>query len=159
MLGEWPGGRISSHSAESRERAAQEEADFRPWDESQPYPSSSIPAQAAAKCALLQGKDAFERFHERVFAAFFGDCRDISDRRVLVEVAADAGLDIARFCADFDSGSQKAAVLAELVEGRKEYEGWGVPLAMVGGRYPLVGAVPMEMYRRAIDLCLGRQEG
>ena len=152
-----PGRPISPHSTEARERANNEEEVFRQWDENLPYPSSSMPAQIAGKCALLQGKEAFGHLHGAVFKAFFLDCRDISDGEVLTSLAADVGLDVERFRADYNSGSQENEVLAEYEEGRSEYEGWGVPLAIIGGRFPLVGAVPIEMYRRAIDLCLARQ--
>ena len=155
MIEETLGRQISSHSAESRQRASfEEEGYFWPWDESQPYPSSSMPAQVASKCALRQGKEAFERFHAAVFEALFEDCRDISNREVLVSLAGDVGLAVDRFRADFDSGTHEEEVLVEHEEGRSQYEGWGVPLAIVGGRFPLAGAVPAEMYRRAIDLCL-----
>ncbi len=116
-----------------------------------------MPAQIAGKCALLQDKELFGRFHGAVFKAFFRDCRNISDGEVLTSLAADAGLDVKRFQADCSSGAQENDVLAEYEEGRREYEGWGVPLAIIGGRFPLVGAVPIEMYRRAIDLCLTEQ--
>jgi predicted DsbA family dithiol-disulfide isomerase len=116
-----------------------------------------MPAQIAGKCALLQGKESFECFHGAVFRAFFRDCRDISNGEILASVAAEAGLDVERFRVDYSSGLQKNWVLAEYEKGRSEYEGWGVPLVIVGGRFPLVGAVPIEMYRRAIDLCLVRQ--
>lgn len=157
LIEDRPGRPITAHSAESRERAGQEEEGFQPWDETQAYPSSSMPAQIAAKCALRQGEDAFERFHHAVFRAFFEECRDISDPGVLVGLADDTGLDVQRFRADFGSGSQESEVLAEYEEGRSAYEGWGVPLALIGGRFPLAGAVPIEMYRRAIDLCLARK--
>ena len=124
-----------------------------------PYPSSSMAAQIAGKCALLQGKAAFERFHHAVFRAFFHDYRDISDRDVLVSLAADSGLDVERFRADADGSSQEDVVFAEFEEGRSAYEGWGVPLAIFDGRFPLGGAVPIEMYRRAIDLCLASNTG
>jgi predicted DsbA family dithiol-disulfide isomerase len=152
-----PGRLISPNSIEARERANNEEEVFRQWDENLPYPSSSMPAQIAGKCALLQGKESFECFHGAVFRAFFRDCRDISNGEILASVAAEAGLDVERFRVDYSSGLQKNWVLAEYEKGRSEYEGWGVPLVIVGGRFPLVGAVPIEMYRRAIDLCLVRQ--
>jgi len=145
---------ISPHSAEARERANTEENVFCPWDESQPYPASSMPAQVAAKCALRQGKEKFELYHEAVFRAFFRDCRDIGDLEVLTGLAVDSGLDIERFRTDFASRSQETEVLAEYKEARIEFEGRGIPLAIIGGRYPLVGVVPVEMYYRAVDLSL-----
>ncbi len=113
-----------------------------------------MPAQVAAKCALRQGKEEFERYHEAVFRAFFRDCRDIGDIEVLTGLAVDSGLDIERFRTDFASGSQETEVLAEYEEARIEFEGRGIPLAIIAGKYPLGGAVPVEMYYRAVDLSL-----
>lgn len=149
---------ISPHGAESRIRAATEEpqAFIRPWDTKKPYPGSSMPAQAAAKCALNQSRAGFERFHQAAFRALFQESRDIGDSQVLLELARESGLDLDRFRADFEGGALEEAVNADYEEARHQYEGWGIPLAIIGGRYPLVGAVPVEMYRRAIDLCLTR---
>lgn len=147
---------ISPHSDEGRRRAALEEKSisFRPWDPGQPYPTSSMPALRAAKCAQLQGEEEFERLHIALFKAFFEDSRNISDREVLLSLAEDAGLDVERFSSDFDRGSQESKILAEYQDAKREYEGWGVPLAIIGDHYPVMGAAPIDMYRRAIDLCL-----
>ncbi|HEY42213.1 MAG TPA: DsbA family protein [Dehalococcoidia bacterium] len=158
MVGDIPGRQISAHSVESRARAALEEVGlFNRWDESQPYPSSSMPAQIASKCALLQGEAAFERFHEAAFRAFFRDCRDISDRKVLMDLAIEAGLDMEKFLADFESDERRQEVLADVEEVRSQYEGWGVPLTVVGGRMPIEGAAPTDVYRRAVAVCLASE--
>ena len=50
MVGEVPGRQISPHSVQSRMRASfEEEGLVNPWDENQPYPSSSMPAQIFKK--------------------------------------------------------------------------------------------------------------
>ena len=155
MIGDIPGRQISPHSVESRIRAGlEEECLFNPWDENQPYPSSSMPAQVAGKSALLQGEEAFERFHNAVFTAFFRDCRDISDREVLIALAVDAGLDMEKFFTDFESDERRQEVLADVEEVRSQYEGWGVPLTVVGGRMPIEGAAPTAVYSRAVAVCL-----
>lgn len=161
MIEDRPGRPIPEHGAEARERANyEEEGLFRPWDESMPYPASSMPAQIAGKCALTHGQAAFDRFHHAVFRAFFHDGRDISDRETLASIAADAGLDLERFRADLDdSAPREAEVLAEYEEACSEYGGWGVPLAIFDGRIPLGGAVPIQMYHRAVDVCLASNTG
>ena len=150
---------ISPHSAEGRRRALVEEESisFRPWEPNQPYPTSSMPALRAAKCARLQGEKEFERLHIALFKAFFEDSRNIADREVLLSLAEDAGLDVGRFSSDFDRGSQESEVLAEYQDAKREYEGWGVPLAIVGDRFPVGGAVPIDIYRRAVDVYLAAQ--
>ncbi len=156
IVGERPAMPIPPPSAGARQRAEEEEpGHFSAWKPGVMYPSSSLPAQVAARSARLQGQEAFERYHGALFRAFFTECRDISRREVLLELAREAGLDPGRFEAGLDDGALEEAVLADLEEAR-EYEGWGIPLAIVGGRYPLAGAVPEQLYRRAIDLCLGK---
>ncbi|UCB43402.1 MAG: DsbA family protein [Dehalococcoidales bacterium] len=160
MVGEVPGRQISDHSIKSRMRAGVEEGGlFNPWDENIPYPSSSMPAQIASKCALLQGEELFERFHTAVFQAFCRDCRDISQPGILFSLAADAGLDMKQFSADFENDERRQEVLADVEEVRNQYEGWGVPLTVVGGRMPIEGAAPTAVYRRAVEVCFKEQSG
>ena len=160
MVGDIPGRQISPHSVESRMRAGlEEEGLFNPWDENVSYPSSSMPAQVAGKSALLQGEEAFERFHEAAFKAFFRDCRDISNREVLIALATDAGLDMEKFYADFASDERQQEVMADVEEVRSQYEGWGVPLTVVGGRMPIEGAAPTAVYSRAVAVCRTGKSG
>ena len=149
---------FSEHSADSWHRAAQEEnINFTPFDSSHTYPTSSMPALRATKCAQLQGEEAFQRFHKAVFHAFFEGSMNISEREVLVSLARKTGLDVERFSSDFDQGLQEKEILADYEDARAGYEGWGIPLVIVEDRYPIVGAVPVDMYRRAINLCLASQ--
>jgi len=158
VAGEIPDRKISPHSMESRERAGfEEEGLFNPWDEDKPYPSSSMPAQIASKSALLQGPEAFERFHIEVFQAFCRDCRDISKHEVLFELASDAGLDMERFSVDFESDERLKEVMSDIEEVQNQYHGWGVPLTVVGGRMPIEGAAPVAVYSRAVAVCLEDQ--
>ncbi len=143
-------------SAQARERAGIEEESicFRPWESGKPYPATSFPAQRAARCAQQQDGNAFLRFHMAVFRAFFTESQDIGDRQVLVTLAGEAGLDVERFTADYDSMPDEA-VMATYRDARAAYEGWGIPLVIIGGHYPIAGASPEAVYRRAIELCLG----
>lgn len=161
VTGEIPNRRISPHSVESRDRANQEEPGihFKPWDRHQTYPSSSIPALQAAKCSHLQGEAAFRRLHFALFRAFFQENRNISQRKVLLGLAKEAGLDVEQFTADFNEGQQKNEVLSDLEEGREKCSFWGIPFTLIGDRYPVMGASPIDMYRQAIDLYLTGQGG
>ena len=156
VVHEIPNRLISSHSVESRRRAALEEdkISFNPWKLDEPYPASSIPALRAAKCAQLQGEEAFQRFHMALFRAFFTDGMNIGEQEVLISLAKKTGLNVERFISDFSRGLLDEKVLAEYADGQTEYEGWGIPLVVIGGRYPIAGAVPIAIYKRAIDLCI-----
>ncbi len=149
---------FSAHTAQAWQRAKDDEEDahIRLWDPTVECPASSMPALEAAKCAELQGNDAFECFHWTLFRAHFEQSRDISAREVLVALAQETGLDVERFTTDLDSGSQRAAILAEYEEAVDNYPGFGIPNAVVAGRYPVVGAVPLGVYRRVIDRFLAR---
>jgi predicted DsbA family dithiol-disulfide isomerase len=150
---------INPHSVDSRYRAALEEdkISFSPWNPDRPYPSSSMPALQGAKCAKLQGEEDFQKFHVALFKAFFVDGLNIGASDVLISIAKNTGLDIERFCSDLSRKSFEKEILAEYEEGRAEYEGWGIPIVVVGGRYPITGAVPIALYHRAIDLCLASE--
>jgi predicted DsbA family dithiol-disulfide isomerase len=158
LLGDRPANGFTPHHAAAWQRAQEEEPrlTFRHWEAGQPYPISSLPALVASKCAERQGEPPFVRFHLALFRAFFGECRDISDHAILFDLAKKSGLNMEKFEQDFDQGSPNDEVMAEFEEGQAEYAGWGVPLAIIGGRYPVVGAVAMALYRRGIDLCLAR---
>lgn len=158
LLGEIHESRSRARAAQSWRRAGEEETSicYNPWPESSPVPTSSIPAQEAAKCAALQGEQAFKRLHLLLLRAFFEQNRDISNRDVLLSLAEEAGLDRERFIPDFDSGSQREQVLADYRRGRDDPRFSGVPTAIFNDQFALEGAVPIEMYRRAIDILLQR---
>jgi len=159
LQGNMPGLRFDSYLADAWARAGQEEPTltFRPWPESQNLPSSSLPALEAAKCAELQGRDVFGGYHMALFHAFFEQCRDISSREVLVSVAAEVGLDVARLGSDLDLGEGKSRVLADYSEIRRSGSLGGVPTAIFTEDLRLEGAVPIELYRRAVETVMKRQ--
>ncbi|MBI2908238.1 MAG: DsbA family protein [Chloroflexi bacterium] len=150
------GRRFNAHSTESWTNAGKSEKtiQFKFWDENTDLPSCSMPALEAAKCAALQGADAFERFHYLVFKAYFEEARDISQRPVLLEVAQAAGLDMDRFTADLEAGAQNTAVLADFQEGGTTVKVTSVPTMIFSdehGSIRVVGDVPEKQYRRLIE--------
>jgi len=117
-------------------------------------PTHSLPGLEAAKCAALQGSDAFKRMDLRLMEAYFGEGRDISDRGVLLELATESGLDVDKFQESFDSGALQPAVLAE---DREAHERWGItaiPTVVFNNRRAIVGAVPMDQYRMLTEAML-----
>jgi len=126
--------------------------EFNPWPQNKPAPCSSIPALEAAKCATLQGKDAFRAYDLTLFKGFFEECEDIADRDVLIHLAHKAELDVDRFIYDLDSGAQRRLVMAEFLECLANFGPYaqGVPLTSFNNSPPLVGCAPIEVYRTAI---------
>ncbi len=144
------------HVNQSRLRALLEEDSpaYKPWPEGKLLPSSSLPALEATKAAQLQGPEAFERLHWRLFRAYFEENQDIGQREVLLALAEEVKLDVAHLAAALESRSLRDEVLADYAEALRDFPGFGIPLALFGGRYPVMGAVPVEMYRRPMELLL-----
>jgi predicted DsbA family dithiol-disulfide isomerase len=67
----------------------------------------------------LGGPAAADRFDEAARRAFFLHRRDLSIRPVLADVAAEAGLDRARFLDAFDGGGHRRSVIADWQEGQR----------------------------------------
>jgi predicted DsbA family dithiol-disulfide isomerase len=152
--------RISEHSVEGRQRAGleQEGICFNPWDNEVPYPVTSMPALRASYCVRQQSAEAFERLHLTLFRTFFEKCRNIQEEKLLFSLVKESGVYMKRFRADYAKAAVDEDILADHKYYTENFLGWGIPLAFVGDRFPLAGAVPIEMYRRAIDLCLGTKK-
>ena len=93
---------------------------------------------------------------ERLFAAYFTEGRDIGERRVLVRLAAEAGLD------DPDIGDRLAGeedrdtVVGEIDRARR-IGVTGVPCFILDGRYAVMGAQPPETLAAAIGQALAER--
>jgi predicted DsbA family dithiol-disulfide isomerase len=84
------------------------------------WPSTFLPAMEGLKVAgELGGPAAADRFDEAARRAFFLHRRDLSIRPVLADVAAEAGLDRARFLDAFDGGGHRRSVIADWQEGQR----------------------------------------
>jgi hypothetical protein len=136
----------------SRLRASVEEPDllFSPWPD-KPPPSGSMPALAAGCCVLFQGEEHFKQLHFSIFRAYFEENQDISRREVLIELGENTGLDIVRFEKNLKSGRGRAELESERRALLEKGNFNGVPTAYFGLPYPLVGAVPIQVYQRAVE--------
>ncbi|WP_109467858.1 DsbA family oxidoreductase [Albibacillus kandeliae] len=89
---------------------------------------------------------------EALFAAHFTEGRDVSDPGVLVEVAAEAGLDPARARDVLESGSHASRT-------RSKQRFWiergvsGVPAMVFAGRYLVTGAQGPDTYAGLLRRC------
>ncbi len=97
------------------------------------WPSSTLPAFEAAWCAARQGEAAYLDYDLRVRRAFFAEGRNIGRTGVLMEIAKEAGLDMANFSRAMGSGEGHARVLEEARLGRERYKIHGTPTVMLGG--------------------------
>lgn len=100
-----------------------------------------------AEFARDRGK--FQDFHTATFSAYFSLGLDIGDLDVLAQIADSAGL---------DPGAMKQAVqagkyISRLEEIRQEagvFGITGVPTFTIEGREPIVGAQPLDVFRKAL---------
>jgi predicted DsbA family dithiol-disulfide isomerase len=127
---------------------------FTPWPHPT-LPNWSLPALEAAKCVARQGEALFERVHPRLYEAYFTRSLDIGDPRVVADVVAAEGVDMARLNADLDAGVGREAVVkdyeAAVAEGVRSIPTVILPQT---GR-ALVGLVDAAMYRAAIEEAAG----
>jgi predicted DsbA family dithiol-disulfide isomerase len=118
---------------------------FRVWEGDAGPPSHSVPPHRVAKAAAEIG--AFGAVHDRLLRAYFAENRDISDRDTLRRIWEETGLPEAGFARAWDE-DLLSAVLADHDEAL-ERGVTGVPaVRLVGNDAVIVGAQPLELYRR-----------
>ena len=91
------------------------------------WPVTIWPAFEAVKCAERQSAELADDLAWAIRTAFFVESRCISMRDVLLALAAQVGLEMSRFTADFDSGHAKPQVIAEAREGWEQLKVAGSP--------------------------------
>ncbi len=116
------------------------------------WPTTTLPAFEAAWCAAQEGEQSGHDFDLRVRRAFFGEGRNIGRREVLVEIAAESGLDMTAFRRRFDGDAPRAAVLEELRLAREQYHVRSTPTLMLpdGTRLRHAIAFPTVRNRKVV---------
>lgn len=128
---------------------------FRVWEGDTGPPSHSIPPHLVAKVAATLGAGAFRELHERLLRAYFAENRDVTSPATLRAVWREAGLPDEAFARAADPAllEETLAQHAEAVEAGIT----GVPAVRMLGRDGVVlGAQPLELYRRWVARGLGR---
>src|SRR5690349_6145794 len=113
-----------------------------------PFRSNSHLAMVADLFARDAGLQ--EPYHSNVFKAYWQEHRNIGVREVVLEVAAESGLDTAELAKALDDGRYEAE-MATVYDECGQYGINGVPTFIIG-RYMVVGAQPYEMLERALSL-------
>ena len=122
-----------------------------------PYPYS-MPGLLACKAAEMQGgMPAHWDMFDRVQWAHAVEARNITDSAVLRDCAAEIGLDVARWEADFASPEAKQAVQNDLREAQQLGVN-AVPTLIFNQRWILPGAVPESMLRQIVENLLEGKE-
>ncbi|GAC1336313.1 MAG: hypothetical protein NVSMB23_00810 [Myxococcales bacterium] len=121
----------------------------------QPYPRSSVPPQLLALRVRKERPELLSALEDRLFGAMFRELRDISKPDVLRACARDAGIaegEVEQALADPELKDIAAREHSEAVE-----EGiTGIPALVIPGLGPIVGAVPEDLYRRALNQALAQ---
>ncbi len=86
---------------------------------------------------------------ERLFMAYWNGGKDVGDRKVLLAIAAEAGLDEAEISAKFEQDTDLEAVRAE-VEQASRMGVTGVPCFILGRKQGIMGAQPAQVLAEAI---------
>lgn len=137
-----------------RPAAESDAGTFRVWEGEAGPPSHSVPPHVVAKAAATLGSDAFRRMHERLLAAYFAENRDITDTATLRALWHEAELDPAAFARTEDPELRRRTF--DEHDEALEHGVTGVPaVRMLGNDAVLVGAYPLELYRRWINKALG----
>lgn len=100
--------------------------------------------------ALAQDKGLDHPYSMRVLRAFFQEDRDIGDPEILIELAADAGLDPDEARQALENGAYAERHREALRHAREDMAITSVPTIVVGERV-FRGAPPLDELRRAID--------
>ena len=128
-------------------------AEFAPY-EGEGWPETTLPAFEAAWCAFQQGEAAGLDYDLRVRRAFFAESRNIGRPEVLLEIAAEAGLDTERFARALESGEARETVLEDARMGKEHYRVRGTPTPMLSDgtklKHPI--AFPHLKERRVVGV-------
>lgn len=113
-------------------------------------PSSSLPPLVALEAALSQGTEMQRALLKAMRRKAFVEGINVARRDVLVEVAAQEGLDVSRFLERLDDPRLVQEVNASVDEaealGIK-----GVPALVIGGEWLMQGCRDLSEYRQVID--------
>ncbi len=132
-------------------------AEFQVWSSDAPPPSSSLPAQVAAKTMELHAPDAVFTYHRALLSAYFTDNRDISNADVLADIAAECGVDRAGFVAAGQEHNQ-AMTQAVIDDHNSAIENGvtAVPTVVINNMMPVPGAQEVDAYQAWIERILSR---
>ena len=119
----------------------------------QKYPSSSWNAQLLAMRVGLVFADRLAALEDALFGAMFRELRDVSDPMVLRECCRSVGVPEAEVDAAIQSEELRERAMAEHEEG-EDIGVSAIPALLIPDLPPITGAVPVEMYRQALQYAL-----
>lgn len=139
--GEEQGRRMSAHVEAMGERAGLR------FDFGRAILAPTRDAHRLVRLAAREGKS--DAMVERLMRAHFAEAEDLGDRATLRRLAAEAGLDAEAAERHLASGEGVEEVRADQREAQALGAG-GVPFFVLGGRYGVSGAQPVEVFMEAL---------
>ncbi len=141
-----------SFSLEQANRGNREtEPGWRVWEQPDDYPSRGLWAFRAAEAARNQGPVLYDRYRMALLRAKHEERRDIADKRVLGELAEQAGLDLVRFQADLSDRQLLARIGIDHTQAIQELDVFGTPTLVFGpGQAAYVKMLPPPPAEQAL---------
>ncbi|HYA89072.1 MAG TPA: DsbA family protein [Nitrospirota bacterium] len=92
----------------------------------------------------------FQEYHQALFTAYFSEGLNIGDLNVLGQIARDTGLDADAMIRDVENGKYLSK-LAAVRDDAARLGVTGVPTFFIGMKKSIVGAQPLEVFRKALS--------
>jgi len=109
-------------------------AEWKLWEQPDPYESKGLWAFRGGEAAKLQGRGIFECFHMALLRAKHVERKDIANREVLIEIAREVRMDVNKFREDLFSRRILAKIGEDYTRGVEEHGIWGTPTLVFNGR-------------------------
>jgi predicted DsbA family dithiol-disulfide isomerase len=120
-------------------------------DVGHPYPKSSLPAQLVAMHVQKTVPGKLDVLEDGLYRAVFATLEDVADPAVLRRVAEKAGVAAREVDLALADPELKRQAMAEHIEA-EEHGINGIPALLVPGHAPIVGAVPLDVYKDALSI-------
>ena len=121
---------------------SKEGPDWKLWEQPEGHPSRGLLALRAGEAARCQGAEAYEKLHFALLAARHKDKKDIASLGVLLEVAQQSGLDVARFERDLKDRAILEVIGRSHSEAVEKHRAFGVPTFV----FPNGSAMYLKLY-------------
>jgi predicted DsbA family dithiol-disulfide isomerase len=121
----------------------------------QPLMSNSRQALEAGEFAKAHG--LYDDYHEAVFRTFFSDLKDIGNREVILQLAAEVGLDAKNLQAALEAGTYDHR-LEETTRMAHEQGIRSAPTYVVEGYGFITGAQPIDNFRTVLHTVAGQSK-
>ncbi|WP_106765903.1 DsbA family oxidoreductase [Paenibacillus faecalis] len=118
-------------------------------------PSNSFDAHRLVHFASQHGK--MKEMAERLFHAYFTETRNLEDKELLADLAAEIGLSREEAVAAL-AGDQFSSEVRADEEAAKRIGVQGVPFFVLGGKYAVSGAQPIDVFIDALEKAYGEEK-